>query len=251
MHTLVDIPHIHRFDILQRGGINWLIVCTVKGGQDEPEGDWKYPGKVYCAVLPEDLSVFNKNHQLTLTLLKDGLHHNHGYSRCDRNGVPMSLITADEGVWRFTPPEKADGQWQIELLLDEPVSDSVLIDMDGDGQDELCTLAPFHGERISVWHQAGAGYQKVWDYEEDAPFTHAIYGGLICGVPSFVVGHRSGKKNLLLIQYDHVVSDYSVRFIDQGRGPANVMHYLHDDGTDMLVAANHASNEVALYRITE
>ena len=130
MHTLTDIPHVHRFDILSRGGVNWLIVCTVKTGQDHPNGDFKYPGKVYTAILPEDLSVFDDDHQLKLHLLKDGLHRNHGYTRCDRNGVPASLVAADEGVWRLTPPETPDGAWKEELLLESPVSDAVLVDLD-------------------------------------------------------------------------------------------------------------------------
>nr|MCR5090746.1 hypothetical protein [Oscillospiraceae bacterium] len=54
MRLLTEIPHVHRFDILERNGLRWLIVCTVKSGQDHANGDWKYPGKVYAALLPED-----------------------------------------------------------------------------------------------------------------------------------------------------------------------------------------------------
>ena len=251
MHTLTDIPHVHRFDILSRGGVNWLIVCTVKTGQDHPNGDFKYPGKVYTAILPEDLSVFDDDHQLELHLLKDGLHRNHGYTRCDRNGVPASLVAADEGVWRLTPPETPDGAWKEDLLLESPVSDAVLVDLDGDGEDELCTLAPFHGERISIYHRKNGAFEKVWDFQEDAPFTHAICGGLIAGAPTFVVGHRAGKKNLMAVRYDHEAADYAVTLIDEGRGPANVMHFVNDRGVDMIVATNRETDEVAMYEITE
>ena len=251
MHTLTHIPHIHRFDILQRGGVNWLIVCTVKSGQDHPNGDWKYPGKIYTAILPEDLSTFDDEHTLELHVLKDGLHRNHGYTRCDRNGVPASLIAADEGVWRITPPETPEGDWKEELLLESPVSDAVLIDLDGDGEDELCTLAPFHGERISVYHKNNGSYEKVWDFEEDAPFTHAICGAEINGIPTFVTGHRAEKMNLMAIRYDREKKDYYVTLIDEGRGPANVMHFVNDEGTDILVAANRETDEVAMYEITE
>ncbi|MER2150421.1 MAG: hypothetical protein ABS900_02285 [Candidatus Limivicinus sp.] len=250
MHTLTPIPHVHRFDILSRGGVNWLIVCTVKSGQDHPNGDWSYPGKVYTAILPEDLSAFDDAHPLKLQVLKDGLHRNHGYTRCDRNGIPACLIAADEGVWRLTPPETADGEWQQELLLGVPVSDAVLVDLDEDGQDELCTLSPFHGERISVYHRKDGDYERVWSLDEDAPFTHAICGGIIAGVPTFVAGYRAGKKNLMAIRWDGDRQDYAVTLIDEGRGPANVMHFVNDAGVDVLIATNRETDEVAMYEIT-
>lgn len=251
MHTLTKLPHVHRFDILTRNGVNWLLACTVKSGQDLPEGDWRYPGKVYAAVLPEDLSAFDAEHPLSLHVVKEGLHHNHGYTRCTRDGVPAGLVSADEGVFRLTPPEAPDGAWQIEQLLESPASDAMLLDLDGDGLEELCTLSPFHGERVTVWHQSGSGYVPVWTLGENAPFSHAICGGMIAGVPTFVTGHRAGKKNLMAIRYERASESYRVTLIDEGRGPANVMHFVTDDGTDLLIAANRETDEVALYEITE
>lgn len=250
MRTLTPIPHVHRFDILELNGVNWLIVCTVKSGQNYP-GDWSCAGKVYAAVLPEDLSVFDREHPLKLRVIKDGLHRNHGYTRCIRDGIPSGLISADEGVFRMTPPETRDGEWQIEQLLNSPTSDALLLDLDGDGQEELCTLSPFHGEQISVYHQSENGYVPVWAFDEDAPFSHAICGAYLAGVPTFVTGHRGGKKNLMAIRYDRAAEDYSVTILDVGRGPANVMHFVNDDGADILIAANRETDEVAMYEITE
>ena len=251
MRTLTPLPHVHRFDILTRNGVNWLLACTVKSGQDKPEGDWSYPGKVYAAVLPEDLSAFDRDHPLKLRVIKDGLHRNHGYTRCMRDGIPAGLIAADEGVFRMTPPETPEGEWQIEQILDQPTSDALLLDLDGDGMEELCTLSPFHGERVAVWHQGENGYVPVWTLPEDAPFSHAICGGMIAGVPTFVTGHRAGKKNLVAIRYDRAAGDYTVTVLDEGRGPANVMYYVNQEGTDVLIAANRETDEVAMYEITE
>jgi len=250
MRCLTPIPHVHRFDILTRNGRNWLVVCTVKSGQDAPEGDWHYPGKVYAAVLPEDLSAFDERHPLQLHVVKDGLHRNHGYTRCVRNGVPAGLVSADEGVFRMTPPAVPDGEWQIEQLLDCPVSDALLLDLDGDGREELCTLSPFHGERVTVWHEGAGGFAPVWTLAEDAPFSHAICGGMIAGAPTFVTGHRAGKKALLAIRYERAAGQYSVTVLDEGRGPANVMHFVNAAGVDVLIAANRETDEVALYELT-
>ena len=251
MRCLAPIPHVHRFDILSRGGVNRLLACTVKSGQDFPEGDWSHPGKVYTAILPQDLSGFDENNPLELHVLMDGLHRNHGYTRCEKDGVPAGLVSADEGVFRLTPPETTDGDWQIEQLLDSPASDALLLDLDGDGLDELCTLAPFHGERVSIHHLRDGAYREVWTLPGDAPFSHAICGGMLAGVPTFVTGCRGGKKNLLAIRYDHDAKDYRVTPIDEGRGPANVMLMKNDRGVDLLIAANRETDEVALYEITE
>ena len=124
-------------------------------------------------------------------------------------------------------------------------------DLDGDGEDELCTLSPFHGEKISIWHRKDGAYVPIWHFEEDTPFTHAICGGVIAGNPTFVVGHRAGKKNLMAVRYDREKADYRVTLIDEGRGPANVMHYVNDAGVDILIAANRETDEVAMYEITE
>ena len=251
IRCLTPLPHVHRFDILTRNGVNWLIACTVKSGQDHPEGDWSYPGKVYAAVLPEDLGIFDREHPLKLHVIKDGLHRNHGYTRCMRGGGPSGLIAADEGVFRMTPPETPEGEWQIEQLLDCPTSDALLLDLDGDGAEELCTLSPFHGERVSVYHQSENGFVPVWTLPEDAPFSHAICGAYLAGKPTFVTGYRAGKKNLMAIRYDKAAQSYAATVLDEGRGPANVMHFVKDDGVDILIAANRETDEVAMYEITE
>ena len=167
-----------------------------------------------------------------------------------KDGVPTAVVSCNEGIFRFTPPANGGSEWNIELLLDLPASDAVLVDLDGDGEEELCTLSPFHGEKVSIYKKTEGVYQKVYDFPEDAPFTHAIYGGDLCGIPSFVVGHRKGKRNLFVIRYNKETESYGYEIIDEDAGPANVLHFVKD-GKDVLVAANREIDEIAYYTITE
>ncbi|MBQ3105412.1 MAG: hypothetical protein IJC59_06080 [Lachnospiraceae bacterium] len=245
IRTLVELPHVHRFDILQSGGVSWLIACALKSGHSHKD-DWSMPGKVYVARLPEDLSVYNDDHQLPLTVLKDGLLKNHGYYRLEEQDGPAALVCSENGVFRFTPPRTAEGQWQTETLLETPASDAVLVDLDEDGVRELCVMAPFHGDEIAIYRQEEGSYRKVYEFPEKRRFLHSIYGGMLAGRPAFVVGHREEQRSLLAIRYDKTAGTYYYESIDEGCGPANVYHYEHD-GKEILIATNREINEIAMY----
>lgn len=247
VRTLADLPHVHRFDILERNGVRYLIACTLKSGH-EYQDDWSLPGKVYGAVLPDDLGGFDEGHQMELEVLQDQMFKNHGYYRTEEKGTQSALISAENGIFQFIPPENADGPWEITSLLDTAASDAVLIDLDGDGEKELAVLAPFHGDEISVYKKQNGRFCKVYEYEEPAEFTHAIFGGTLGGTPAIVVGHRKGKRNLLAFTWNTDSGSYEVQVIDKGCGSANVMKY-HYAGADILISANRETDEVAMYRI--
>lgn len=248
VRTLVDLPHVHRFDILSRGGVRYLIACTLKSGH-EYKDDWSMPGKVYAAVLPEDLSCFDDDHQLKLTVIKENMLKNHGYYRVCSQGVETAVISADSGVYQFTPPEKGSEQWEITPLIKEAASDAVLLDLDGDGEKELAVISPFHGDKISIWKKTAGEFKEVYAYEKQAEFCHAIYGGPLCGKQTLVIGHRKGERNLLAFTYNQDTRDYEVQVIDEDCGPANVYCYTKD-GKDRIISTNREIDEVAMYTLS-
>lgn len=247
VRTLTDLPHVHRFDILQRNGITYLIACTLKSGH-EFKDDWTMPGKIYAAVLPEDLSSFHEGNQLKMEVIKEELLKNHGYYKVLEDGAETSVISSEQGVFQVIPPESSDRKWDIHQLLDTPSSDGLLIDLDEDGEKELVVLSPFHGETISIYHKEKEHYKKVYEFPEPAEFTHAIWGGNLCGKPAVVIGHRQGKRNLMAFHYDKESKSYEMEIIDKNCGSANVYHYINQE-KDIIIAANREINEIAMYTL--
>ncbi len=243
--TLVDLPFVHRFDILKSGGETYLIACTLKSGH-EFKDDWSNPGKIYVARLPEDLSAFDEDHQLPLAVLKDGMLKNHGYCKVAEDGEESSVVCSENGVFRCFPPKSPDGSWEVIQLLDTPASDAVMIDLDGDGSRELIVISPFHGDTLSIYRENEGHYDLDYTYPERAEFLHAIWSGTIGGRPAAVIGHRKGARRLLMFSWCEEKKAYRFRTLDDDCGPANVYGY-QADGKDVLIAANREMNEIAMY----
>lgn len=246
--TLTDLPFVHRFDILTRNGVRYLLACTIKS-DFEYKDDWRFPGKVYAAELPNDLSGFDEAHQLELTVLKDEMLKNHGYCRDEQDGIPTAIVTCDSGVFRFTPPEVRGGEWKIETLITDAASDAVLVDFDEDGEKELAVLTPFHGDKIRFYKKQDGAYKLSYEFGESREFLHSIYGGMLCGRPVLITGHRKGERDLMAFRYDPEQKTYVMEYIDRDCGSANVYHFVRND-VDHLVSTNREINEVALYTIT-
>jgi hypothetical protein len=247
IRTLVKLPHIHRFDILKRNGIHYLLACTLKSGHEYKE-DWSSPGKIYAAVLPKDLNEFHEDNPLKLQVIKEGMYRNHGYYPVEEDGVETALISFEGGICQVIPPAFEEEPWQIKELLNTPASDAVLVDLDKDGEKELAVLSPFHGDQISIYKKQDGSFHKVYEYEKPAEFSHAIYGGELCGKPVLVVGHRQGERNLLLFTWNKENKQYQWEVIDKDCGPANVCHFIKD-GKDLVISANRETDEIAMYGI--
>lgn len=285
--VLCDLPFVHRFGLLQRGGRRYLIACTLKSDHAF-KNDWSCPGRVWVAELSGDIREYSAEQQLALTPLVSGLYHNHGFAKVtEEDGTVWALVGTDKGVLKVVPPAEAEGAWETELLLAEATSDMLYEDFDGDGKRELLVMAPFHGEKLAVFHEAGEGlaapvfgdapvtevtpgvqgvkvltadgakeisasskrFEKVWQYPEDMPFLHAIYTAGVAGKKLAIVGAREGKKELLALYYDSETKSYVTDVLDEGAGPANALFFT-EDGRDMVLAANRETDEIALYEIT-
>lgn len=244
---LVDLPFVHRFDILTRNGKRYLIACTLKSAH-EYKDDWRAPGKIYGALLPDDLTLFNEHNQLPLSVIQDGLLRNHGYYRNDDG--QSAVVSAANGIFTVRAPENEHATWELTQLSALSASDAVFMDLDGDGKKELAVFSPFHGDTFSILKENGGTYETVYTSPEKLEFLHALCGGVIGGKPRVVVGMRGGSRNLVAYAYDAATHSYTSEVIDTDCGSANVLHFVKDSN-DIIVSANREINEIALYTVIQ
>ena len=245
IQTVKELPFCHRFSVVTRGGVNYIIGCTIKNSHEYKE-DWRDPGKIIVGELPEDLENYNEEHQIPMTEIKGGLLKNHGYFTIHTDAGDYSLIGTENGVFKATPPDARGGEWTVEQILADPVSDMALCDFDGDGEDEMITIAPFHGDQISVYKKKDGAFSKVWDCPFKTEFAHSIWARDFYGKNEAIIGHRKGKRDLLEICFED--GEYKTNVLDADVGSANI--YPFDEGGKVrLVSTNREINEIAFYEL--
>lgn len=243
-HVLADLPFVHRFGIVERGGNYYLVACTLKSAHAFKD-DWTCPGRIWVAELPEDIRTYNEENLLEFSPLVSGLYKNHGFCRCEEDGYSFVLVGTQNGVYKVTPPSEKGGEWTAECILDVPASDMLYQDYDGDGKRELLVLSPFHGDTLTIYKDSGAGFAPVYECEKKLPFLHAIWGANIQGKEYAFIGNRQEDRELFAVYCDE---KYVMDILDTGAGPANCMYY-KDGDKDMLIASNRETDEVALYQL--
>lgn len=245
--ALVRLPFVHRFDVITKNGVNYLIACTIKSSHSFKD-DWSSPGKVYAGILPKDLTGVDE-YSLRLDVIYEGLFKNHGYYRSETKNEVCAVIGTESGVFKAVPPDSEEDSWHVEKILDAEVSDMIFVDFDGDGVDELLTISPFHGDEVNIYKLDGGEYKNIYTHPDKLEFLHGIWGGYIYGVPCAAVGHRKGKQQIMVFTCpDTDNNKFEAKIIDENAGSANLHHYVYG-GREFIVSTNREHDEVALYEI--
>jgi hypothetical protein len=244
VRQILHLPYIHRFDILTVNDKHYFLGCVLAESK-ETRDDWSKPGKIYVGELPADW-----DQPLNLRVLRDGLYKNHGYNRTEWKGRAAGLVTSDEGAFVVTPPETPSADWSVERIMDWPISDIAALDIDGDGELEIATIEPWHGQYFRIYKKINGRYQQIFEHPEVADFYHVAVNAMLRGKPVFIGGCRRGK---LLLFFVHAGSKNPLKLeavtIEEGVGPSNVA-VIHELDRDIIISANREKNEAALYFIT-
>lgn len=240
--TILKHPFIHRFDILTAGGVNYFLACTLATTKKNKD-DWSDPGKLWAGVLPTDLTQ-----PIQLEIIEENLLKNHGYCRVQWNGKMAGMSSSQNGVLVSTPPQKPGDSWTIEKVMDRPVSDIAVLDIDGDGMDEIATIEEFHGNVFAIYKPTSDGFQTIYEYDGDFDFGHVVWGGKLRGIPAFIGGARRGAKELFLVTWNNTTKQFETTVIDAGGGPSNIC-VVNGSDEDVILVANREQAEAVLYTV--
>ena len=244
---LCELPFVHRFGLLTRGGQHYLIACSLKSAHAF-KNDWTCPGRIWVAKFPEDVTRHSAENPLELTPLVSGLTKNHGFEICQAGEDTFAVVACENGVIKVVPPETPDGEWTTEWLLDTPASDILYLDFDGDGERELLVLSPFHGDRLTIYKRVDGRFEPVYCHEKPLPFLHAIWGAEIGGRVYGFIGNREDTRDLIALHWDAEAGRYVYDLLDQGAGAANALYVRRGDA-HLLFAANRETDEIAMYTL--
>ncbi len=239
---IVDLPFVHRISSAKTAAGSFLFAATVCGGKEYQE-DWRKPGAVYAITIPDYLDG-----EWKAVPILEGLHRNHGMAIGIYEGRETLLVSADEGVFAIPVPQNSGEKWSSRCILEQSVSELGCVDLDGDGEDELVTVEPFHGGALGVYKKTSGQWTKV--SSESLAFGHGLTVGSIQGEPAIVVGNRSDTKDLVCYRVRSADPIELERIIiDRGSGSAGTAIVSTPEG-DAIVSSNPEFAEYAMYVVT-
>jgi hypothetical protein len=235
---VLELPFAHRCELINREGVNYLFAASVSKHKKDP-ADWSKKGEVYLARLNENFEL-----PLKWEMIDDSIIRNHGMIRAQVDGVETVCISGAEGIYYF---EQHDGdKWEKKLLFDKEVSEFAFVDLDGDGQNELVTVEPFHGQTLSVYKKIDGKWELK--FSDTLSFGHGLSAGMFKGEPIIVVGSRRGSYALDMFKVDDLSGDWKLKreLIEGDTGPTQTQVFTAN-GTDYILSSNQVKNEVVLY----
>lgn len=235
---LAEMPFAHRCDVVSVGGAPYLVAASLCGGKDYQD-DWSRPGAVCVSPLPTTAGA-----PCDLQVVLSGISKNHGLQVATIDGRQTVLVSGEEGLWAIRVPDNPGDTWQSVCMINGCISDVYSYDLDRDGEPEMVTIEPFHGDILRLYKRSGNTWNPI--FESDINFGHAIWAGAILGAPTVIVGSRGGEKNLTVFQArSGDLSRMDSIVLDAGVGSTQVAV-----SENLVLSANHATGQVVMYEIT-
>lgn len=236
VNKLCALPFVHRIALVGGEGSRRVVAATLCREKRFVE-DWATEGSVYEIPLPDAPGEATKPN-----MIFTGIRKNHGMFQHQSGGKDVVVVSGEEGVFELT--HHGEGVWSIQKILAEPTGDVWMYDIDGDGAQELLTIAPFHGDSLRIYRKENGGW-KVF-HELELRFGHAVWAGSILGRVFILSASRAGDKALSVYRVEPGEGGGCAierKAVYEGLGSAQLAVYSEGD-TVRVVTSNHGQNEV-------
>lgn len=234
---VLDLPFAHRCEFLERSGKVFLVLASVSKHKENP-ADWSQPGETHLISLDEIPSG-----SWETVLVDVSTYRNHGMTKARINDQETVCISGAEGI--FAVVQNGEDQWELRKVFDREVSEMVFIDLDGDGNNELATIEPFHGNTLNIYKKTNGRWDKK--FSDTLSFGHGLSGGVYHSEPVIIAGNRSDSLALEIFRIRELSEGKVSRTVlEQDAGPTQTQVF-SCDSQDYILSANQKKNEVALY----
>lgn len=246
---IINLPFVHRIELVQSGGKKYLVSATICGGKDFQD-DWEKPGKIYVSYIPSDNIISEKITAKPIPGLL--LRKNHGLFRTHLEDYQKEgfLASAMEGVFFIIPPQDDNHQWTWERIINKEISDISAFDIDNCGRKEIITLEPFHGNVLSVYKKVKNKWMRIV-IDDTLDFGHVVWAGMINGKPKIIAGSRKGEMELSIYTLEGSTSlKFSKRHIGRNIGAAQLT-VSEINGSSVVFCTSTKNNEITICSIED
>lgn len=238
---VINIPYCHRFELVTWNNEIYIVAATLCTWKNERE-DWSSPGHVFVGKYQPET-----NEVTDLKLVIPNLVQNHGMLKVTSAEVDEDfvLISTYEGVFKLYFDSESE-TYTYQQLLETPSSETVIIDIDGDGEDEYIAIQPFHGNELGVYRADGSLQTII---KRNTNFLHSLWSGYVEGKPFYLCGGRRIDSDIYLGYWNQETEAFEEYLIDSGNGSANIV--VSVEGNKMeIISTNNSLDEIAIYHLT-
>ena len=240
---IASLPFCHRMCVVEIEDVPHMVCCVLCANKESPD-DWSQPGRVAVSKVP-----LGAGEQASFATILEGLHKNHGIFQGSLDGKETILVTGEEGIFQLKIPESLKEPWSYEKLIARETSDCTVLDVDGDGEDEIIAIEGFHGNRLAVYKRENGRWEQVYTYPIE--FGHAIWSGTIFSKPGFLIGYRAANAALLLFQLREKREGrwlMDITVLDEHEGPTNAV-VAHGKEKELIFSCSCSRDRILLYEL--
>jgi hypothetical protein len=233
----LSFPFAHRCEIVSSGGEDFLVAAKVSSYKENPP-DWSRPGELHVIALKDfGLTPWNS------LVIDQGITRNHGMIKAPVGGKDVLFVSGAQGVFSVEPIQ--DGQWEVKNIFANEVSEVNFMDLDGDGNSEMITIEPFHGNTINVYKYTGREWQLK--FSDTLSFGHGLGSGMFNEEPILVVGNRNESLALEVFTVKDLSKGKLKRILLEAETGPTQTQVFSFKGVDYILSANQKKHEVVLY----